>query len=134
MSKKLLGKAHAAGFTLIELMIVVAIMAVLVSIAFPAYNNQMIKSRRTDAERAMVEYGQALERYFTANGKYASSGTTCGATLPSNSSYYNFSCAVDATSGVATITATAQTGSQLGDGNLTLDSQGVKTPADKWKY
>lgn len=134
MLKKCVGKGRIAGFSLIELMVVIAIVAVLVSIAFPAYNNQMTKSRRTDAERAMVEYVQALERYFTTNGKYASSGTTCGATLPSNSSYYNFSCAVDATSGVATITATAQTGSQLGDGDLTLNSQGLKTPADKWKY
>lgn len=134
MSMKCNFRRRDAGFSLIELMIVIAIISVLVSVAFPAYNNQMIKSRRADAERAMVEYAQAMERYFTTNANYASSGTTCGVALPANTSFYNYSCAVVVLTGVFTITATAQTGPQLADGNLTLDSQGAKTPTDKWKY
>lgn len=129
---------YIKGFSLIELMVVVAILGILMSVALPSYNSYIIKSQRTDAQRLMVEYGQSLERYFTANGRYAttSGGTTCGGTAPTapTSLPYTLSCAVHATTGVFTITATVTSGSsQAGDGNLTLDSTGARTPSAKWK-
>ncbi len=89
------------GFTLIELMIVVAIVGILAAIALPSYLNSVIKSRRIDAQREMVSYSQALERYFTVNGRYVTvaGGNTCGGTAPVNSTYYTYSVTTDAAGG-----------------------------------
>ena len=62
-------KAH--GFTLIELMIVVAIIGVLAAIAYPSYTSSVQKSKRTGAKIAIMEVAQAQERYFSMNMKYA---------------------------------------------------------------
>ncbi len=137
MSKKSVGKACVAGFTLIELMIVIAILAVLVSIAFPAYNTQMIKSRRADAQREVVSYAQSLERWFSTNGTYLdSAGTACGASYNGATSYYGVAGACTATT--FTITATPGTsGPQASDGTLTLTHTGVRggsVNSGNWSY
>jgi len=60
------------GFTLVELMIALAVLALLSSIAYPIYNNQAQKARRADAKSALPLIALAQERYYTANGKYGS--------------------------------------------------------------
>lgn len=77
------GRAVAArGFTLIELMIVLAIVAILATIAYPSYQEQVRKSRRADAQAVLTEAAQWMERYYTQNNNYsaatafASSGLT----------------------------------------------------------
>ena len=66
------------GFTLLELMIVIAIVAALAAIALPAYNDQLRKSRRSDAKIALVSLVQLQENYYAARSTYAPnlSGTT----------------------------------------------------------
>ncbi|KGK42840.1 hypothetical protein LH51_04240 [Nitrincola sp. A-D6] len=64
------------GFSLIELMIVVAIVAILASIAYPSYQNSIIKTRRGNATACLLEMSQFLERYYTANLRYNSADTT----------------------------------------------------------
>lgn len=125
------------GFTLIELMITVAIVAILVSIAFPSYNNQMVKSRRADAQREVVSYAQSLERWFTTNGTYLdSAGTACGVAYSGATQYYGVAGACAATT--FTITATPVTsGPQSSDGTLTLDQTGARggsVNSGNWKY
>jgi len=59
------------GLTLVELMVVVAVMAILATIAYPVYTSQAQKSRRADAKIALESIALAQERYFTINGEYA---------------------------------------------------------------
>ncbi|QRM18023.1 prepilin-type N-terminal cleavage/methylation domain-containing protein [Dechloromonas sp. TW-R-39-2] len=136
MNKIFIGRQQQ-GFSLIEVMIVVAIVGFLSAIAYPSYSSYVVKSKRTDAQRAMVEYAQSMERYFTANGFYtATKGTTgnntCGGTAPSSVSLYAITCAT-ASDSTFTITATPTTGTaQANDGNMTLTNTGVKTGT--WKF
>lgn len=124
---------NESGFTLIELMIVVAIIAILAAIAVPNYMSHIAKSRRADAQGALLSFANAMERYYTTNGTYqgATAATVFSATYPSDGSavYYNLSVNTDTNSdGVHddyTLTADA-TGSQEGDGNLQYTSTGVK--------
>jgi type IV pilus assembly protein PilE len=60
-------RLESGGFTLVELMIVVVIVAILASIAIPAYNAQIRKSRRTEAKTALLDLAGREERYFNAN-------------------------------------------------------------------
>jgi type IV pilus assembly protein PilE len=64
------------GFTLIELMIVVAIVAILAAIAFPSYTQQVRKGRRVDAKSAMLDLAARQEKFFATNNRYSVSGTT----------------------------------------------------------
>jgi len=67
-----------AGFSLIELMIVVAIAGILIAIALPSYQSQIRKSRRTDAKTALLDLAGREERYFSTNSSYSSVGTDLG--------------------------------------------------------
>lgn len=60
------------GFTLIELMIVVAVIAILAAIAYPSYVAHIVKARRATAASCLMERGQDMERYYTTNLSYAS--------------------------------------------------------------
>lgn len=134
---KLENSGAQRGFSLIEVMIVVAIVGILSAIAYPSYNSYMVKSRRTDAQRAMVEYAQSMERYFTANGRYTTTAgstgaNTCGGAAPVAVSLYAITCST-ASDTTFTITATPTTGSaQASDGNQTLTNTGAKTGV--WKF
>ncbi|MBI3772298.1 MAG: type IV pilin protein [Gammaproteobacteria bacterium] len=118
------------GFTLIELMIAVAIIGILAAITYPAYQDQIRKSRRSDGI-ALLTNGIALqERYFTDHNTYtvmlADLGYTANA--PSEHNFYQMS-AVACGAGIkecVQLTAVPQ-GAQATDGNLVINSTGTKT-------
>lgn len=65
-----LARGGQRGFTLIELMVVVAVIAILAAVAIPAYQDQMRKARRGQAKADLVELAQRAERYHTVNNTY----------------------------------------------------------------
>lgn len=66
------------GFTLIELMIVVAIVGILTAIAYPAYSQYFLKARRTDARNAVLDLASRQERFYSVNNTYSSSPAALG--------------------------------------------------------
>lgn len=71
-------KSSVSGFTLIELMITVAIVGILSAIALPAYQDYILKGRRAEARTAVVELLQAQERYATQNNCYLAFSNVAG--------------------------------------------------------
>ncbi|MEO8806009.1 MAG: type IV pilin protein [Burkholderiaceae bacterium] len=103
------------GFTLIELMIVVAIIAILSAIAIPSYSDYVRRSKITDAVATLAGMRVKMEQYFQDNRTYVGACTAgTVATLPPASAYFTFDCGTP-TAATYTITATG-TASMLGFG------------------
>ncbi len=126
------------GFTLSELMIVVAIVGILASMAYPSYTAYIQRGRRADAEGILVQDAQFMERYYTEQQPqtYAFAGTTSLpiTTVPPSTSgtasYYTIAPPVVSAAGnTFTITATP-VNSQASDscGALSIDQTGNKLP------
>lgn len=124
------------GFTLIELMIAVAIVGILAAIAFPAYQSQVENTRRTTAQSDLLELAQWMERRYSNGFDYRDTSSTpaVNPTLPftqspreGNTAFYNLSFSGDVERNSFTLQA-APTGGQSGDdcGTLTLDEAGEK--------
>ena len=62
------------GFTLIELMIVTAIIAILAAVAYPSYNNSVLKAKRAEGRAALMQLMQQQERYYSQNSRYVKAG------------------------------------------------------------
>lgn len=63
-------RPSSPGFTLIELMIVVAIVAILAALAYPSYAEYVARGRRAKAQAALLEAAQFMQRYYAANNRY----------------------------------------------------------------
>ena len=132
------------GFTLVELMIVLVIVAMLMMIAIPSYSYFMKKSRRGDAEATLMDLAQREQQYLNDARAYAPDYVTLNATPPGDVlSYYTVTicqlpppAACTAPGGVPptfVVVATPIAGSpQAGDYTLTLDNTGLRGPAVAW--
>lgn len=124
------------GFTLIELMIVVAVVAILTAIAIPAYNSYVTRSKLTEAFSGLSGMSLAMQQYDQDNRSYlaaAGGATTCPVLAPTATKYFSFACSgVTATTYLLTATGTAP--DLIGVG-YTIDQDGSKTtifPATGW--
>jgi type IV pilus assembly protein PilE len=133
----------SAGFTLIELMIVVAVVGILAAIAYPSYTDSVLKGRRTQARTAILDLLQQQERYMTQNNTYLSftnvAGTTSPAAVPfkvytgdtgTNPAYWLSADTCDATQNInecVKVTATPTATNDTAVAALSMTTNGVKS-------
>lgn len=122
------------GFTLVELMVVVAVIGILASIAYPAYQQYVLRANRAEAQSIMMETAQFMERYFTTNGTYAGAAVLSDVS-PQNSTggARRYTIALVSTATTFGLTAT-RVNAQLNDNcaDLTLTNTGAQGPAGCW--
>ncbi|MCU4336982.1 type IV pilin protein [Acinetobacter dispersus] len=120
------------GFTLIELMIVVAIVAILAVIAYPSYQEYVKRTKRTDAQSEMMMIAHTLSQFKVTRGTYTSAALTgsfgvYGSTVTPKSGTPLYDLTLTTTASTWTLTATPKTStSQVGDGSIVLNYLGQK--------
>lgn len=128
---------NTKGFTLLELMIAVAIIGILAAIAYPSYDEQVRKSRRAECTGALAGLASAMERHYTENG-FSYRGAAAGGADSGPPGIYATTCPLDGGTASYRLTLSADaasytlraipTGPQTGDrcGELTLTQTGVR--------
>lgn len=133
--------SNPRGFTLIELMIVVAIIGLLSAIAYPAYTDYVVKTRRATASACLMELAQFMERYRTTKMTYVAAALPATSCQTDLTGFYTFAINPAATEDAFTIEATPQGLQATRDtkcGTLGINQQGQKqesgtgTVSDCW--
>lgn len=126
------------GFTLIELMIAVAVLGVIVAVAYPAYIDFLERSRRAEAHEALQNAATLQEQFYNNNKGYSGSLSDLGISAATENDHYQLSLSTGNTIGgfaqSYTISASAQ-GAQASDtdcATIQLDSSGTRSPAACW--
>ena len=125
------------GFTLIELMVTVAIIGILAAIAYPSYLDSVRKSRRTDAKNALTQAMANMERYYTEHNTYGTAaicgtnplicpGSCAGAACTSTEKNYTIDLIPAPTATTFTIEATPVPGPQAVDGKMNINQANKK--------
>lgn len=125
----------ATGFTLIELMIVVAVLAILAAVAYPTYKKQIQKGHRVDAKSAVLEAAAREEKFFATNNRYSSLASDLNyAALPfsvisSGQTVYTLNIAVNTTGTPTYLITAVPANDQVNDACYTyaIDNFGVQS-------
>lgn len=130
-------RCDAGGFTLIELMIVTAVIAILAAIAYPSYARYVLRARRADAKQQLLQAAQWNERYLTANGSYPPSTVSLPKGLAqspsSGSASYQLGYVKGKQSSASYVLQAVPQGNSAADecGTLTVDAQGRRLAAGR---
>ena len=113
---------HSRGFTLMELMIVVALIGIITAVAFGNYGESVMKSKRTDARTALMNTSTSLEKCKTIYGVYNNPNCSIGngASIDSSDGYYTVSVATTATTYTLTASPSAGSSQQKDDACKTI--------------
>ncbi|MEN1726913.1 MAG: type IV pilin protein [Pseudomonadota bacterium] len=115
------------GFTLVELVIAVAVLAIIVAIAIPSYGRYVVETNRGEGKVAINNAAQALERCYSRFSRYNAGGCTVTFPIASENNWYSVTAVLDATT--YTLTAAPQNSQATNDAecaNLTLTHTGVR--------
>lgn len=132
-------RKRTRGFTLIELMIVVTILAILASLALPAYNDYVIRGKVAEAAGNLSDLRTRLEHFYQDNRVYGTpDGANCGVDAggtrriqvpPPNSRFFTYACVVAGGGQTYTVTATGVAGDTIANFVYTIDQNNVRTSA-----
>lgn len=120
-------KVKYSGFTLVELVIALAVLAILMAVAIPSYRNYVVQTNRTIATAALNDTAQRLERCYTRFSAYNNAACTVAFPIQTEGEWYVVTGVVDATT--FTLTATPQGSQATSDtecGAFTLTHTGVR--------
>jgi len=121
------------GFTLVELMVVVAIMSILAAIAYPSYTDSVTKGHRTQAMAALMAFNQTMEHFQINNGTYVGAADSNKKPLifsnksPLDGPEKHYELTVETADGTSFTLKAKAVGGQAGDGDLTLASTGIRS-------
>ena len=123
-----MGKGEAAGFTLIEVMIAVAVTAILGAVAYPPYRDYLMRSKISEAVTNLSDMRIRMEQFFLDNRTYLGAcvnGTV--APLPSSAKYFTYACNLSAST--YTVTATGVANQGMGSFQYTVNQNNIRTTA-----
>lgn len=135
MHSRLAPVRRHSGFTLVEILVALAIVAILAALALPSYRDSTLRAGRADGKAALMQVASDQERFYSANFTYSTNAVplaaTPAATLTSRDGNYVISVAACAGGTIANcfVASAAPQGAQANDtcGTLTINQLGVRT-------
>ena len=127
MKRGIMNNQKIQGMTLVELLIVVAIVAILASVALPSWNSQVQKARRADARNALLNVQLEQEKYRSTNGAYAGGLSDLGLEHYATGAYYNVSIVSNSFTGFLATAVPNTNGGQSDDscGTFAINQSGI---------
>lgn len=120
-------KAQQKGFTLIELMIVVAIIGILVSIVVPSYTEYVMRGKAAEATSTLADLKSRMEQCFQDNKDYSHASCAALCVTPPGSEFFSYSCTPASTVTTYTLAAAAVAGKGVDGFSFTVDQDNAKT-------